>query len=216
MIIGSGAASCADSSCTGFTTCQNAEGAGYDNSETWTEDHQTVDEDNTSDPGRGSQDISITYNSGTARVFHSFTGVSERKGHFLFKISDATPASIQDIYITDDGSTTQLRIRIYTDGSIGISDGTSTSYTTDVMSDATWYHIWWHYIKGSGSDAFLSAEFTAKTTYAPVGSGNKYVEITNGVSNQDISREQFLESHGSTIQLDQILGKNTTIGTVCP
>lgn len=208
---------CADSSCTGFLVCQNAEGAGYDNSESWSESGGTVDEDNTSSPLRGSQDIAITYSGDNGTTTMNFTGSEATVyGSFYYGPGDATPASNKTVlYLLNSSSTAIMQIIVDTSSHLGVTcnDG-SFSTTTDTMADSTNYHVWYYYTTNGVDTSSCWVEFTAEGTRTPVGSGNKYTSDT-GTETDDADKLYLIHNKNTACQYDQILLKTSEIGTIC-
>jgi hypothetical protein len=222
FVIGSGAASCADSSCTGFLVCQNLEGTGYDNSETWTEgvgSNCTVDEDDTTATPRGSQDLKISTSTspGTCLTRTSFTAGSSIYYHIRFKA--AAIGVVADIGgLRDSTNTTQLHsITLLSTGALRSIDGSQTASTSGTLSAGVWYHIWGYYQKGTGSNSVHSVEFTADNVRTPTGSGSGYATGTAGTSTADAGIIRFLQTSENITghYHDQVLVKSTSIGTVC-
>ncbi len=219
-VIGGGvpAAGCADTSCTGFLICQNFEGTGYDNSETWTENvtgTAVVDEDDTTATIlRGSQQLKITAGDGTGSARTAFTASGTVYGHVKFKTGDATPtATVYIITLYDSTYGNNLSIRILTGGQLGLTDESHPGNTVGVLSDNTAYHIWFSYTKGAGTDAKYTLAFSATTTEPT--SGNNYCEVTVGHGTLNMSILWLMSASALVNDFDQILLKTTTIGTVC-
>ena len=121
------APACADSSCTGFEVCQNFEGTGYDNSESWTTWNGTpAEDDTTATLLRGSQQMALD---NTDRVYIGVAG-SPGQGslHFRYKAADGTPSTaFRFIKISYNGAGDDTSIALYhrTDGNIRAYNGGS-------------------------------------------------------------------------------------------
>lgn len=208
---------CDDSSCTGFDVCQNFEGEGYDNSESWTEsngEEGTIDEDEAGTVLRGSQSLEVIYGSSGGYVYSPAIDQGELYFHLLFRTPDATPASSTDILkLWTSGIATRYTLELQTNGTVRLTTAGNLASTTDSLSDNTTYHFWGYWKKGA-EDEEGWFEFTALATRTPVGSGNKYVEVTGGTNNDDI-RYLTLLQEGGTQFWDQILVKTTAFTAVC-
>lgn len=223
-----GGGDCADSSCTGFDICQNAEGTGYDNSETPHEEvvsgGEVNEDDTTATVLRGSQQIKIL-GAGSASSRINFPGPNETSEftarstlwlHFRVKMADVTPSGINvilNVFNTSSGVVAQLDMRTTND--LRIYNGSSYTTTSDnnLFTDATKKHVWVKYVKGTGSngvtEVYLSNNGTrpASATYS----------ITNGNATTDAVRIRFNEYNGVTggMYIDQIIARGTEIGDVC-
>lgn len=206
-------AACADSSCVGFDICQNFEGAGYDNSETWDELGGADEDDTTAPVGRDSQQIELIYTTESGRSYASITSRTAYYGHFIYWSNDATPASDKTIFALGDG--TPLTVINATDGTFGISCGGDYSYTVSTMSNSTVYHVWVYAAKGTGADAACSLGFS--TGRVEVTAGDAFASISTGTNTANIDAVQLIcdDDAASACYFDQVLLKSTSIGTVC-
>lgn len=209
-IAGSVTASCADTSCSGFLVCQNFEGTGYDNSETWAEScgsGATCDEDYTSSPLRGSQSYKFTTGTSGSSVYVNFTEQDEVYFHIKFSIDNDSGSDLIQI----GAGATSLFL-------IGYSSGTnklvynSATLSSVTISTGTVYHLWGYYKKGTGSDE-INRAWLSTTTTKP---GLVDYEIINGTSTGQASRISLKDSGNATsATFDQVLVSTTSIGDVC-
>lgn len=214
-------ASCADSSCAGFLTCQNFEGTGYDNSEIWEEISPcvgcTMDEDYTVNPGRGLQSLRMIPGADDPAVaWYPHASVSEVYVHFMFYFTAAPSLNNSDIFSSTDAGITQLvAVLMDTDRAIKISWlGVGVSSKTAPLSLNTWYHIWFYLKTGTGSNA----EYWLKVSTDRFEPGSPDISGTNGTWTLDRASEYPSTEHGTgqDQRYDQILSKTTPIGDVCP
>lgn len=173
---------------------QDFEGAGYDNSETWTEAGTgTLNEDDTTSPSPlvGSQSLRV--------VFAAETGTTTSPV-FAAQADCWLYARIHPVAIVTVGSTVSLtirhaageclRLRIMNTGLVGVRAGGGTeAVTVDAMSNGTEYHIWCHYIKGTGANAVATVGFSTDGTKPT--SGNKFASSVNGTATADADRVQI-------------------------
>ena len=209
-ILGAGgsAAACADSSCTGFLVCQNFEGTGYDNSESWTEScgaGATCDEDSTSSPLRGSQSYLYTSGTGASDVYKSFTESDEI--YFFVRFSIANDA-VSNIIIIKSNETI-----LFTVGYSPVSKKIAYNWTFgSAVSLGTTYYLWGYYKKGTGEDEINRAWIST----TPTKPGSVDYELTTGVSTGQANRIVLYDSaSGAGGKFDQVLVKTTEIGDVC-
>lgn len=209
------APTCDDSSCTGFDTCQNFEGTGYDNSETWTDDDGSINPDVTSSPGRGSQSCSLEWATESAHLIHSMTSRNSYYAHLLVKFSALASSGGATFFRFLGSDTDRLVLQIYETGEVLVFHGSSWSFTTDQMSINTWYHVFVYYALGTGSNGVAWVEWTAASTRSPSGSGNKYAEVTDGDSTGAVDSIAISETDGSILYVDQVLARASAITEVC-
>jgi hypothetical protein len=213
-------ASCADASCTGFMFCQNFEGTGYDNSETWTyetwTEKGTVDPDSTSPALRGTQSCAIA---NTSYIKHDTGGTyTELYSFARYQFADATPTVVTYVYRNQDGTADFGAIRLGTSGKLTCFHGTATTTAETALSDATTYYIWIHFKASTGAgDGIMTA--TVSTTRNPAeATAALGCSVTNGDdADTNIDSVWFGNSAdgGAGVSVDQILVKTTAIGTVC-
>ena len=214
------AARCADSSCTGFLICQNFEGTGYDNSESWSEYipvDGVLDEDDTTTPMRGSQQLK---NAGASSNYPiatspSFTGSSTIGFHLRYRATDSTPASARYmVSLHDSGDAVVMHLDIRTNGEIRVYHGTGYATTTDTpVADGTMVHLWGYYVAGSGADGVYKLYKSANSTKPE----SKSIDGSNGTSTADVEVIKLWEYNNETggAYFDQVLVSTAEIGTVC-
>jgi hypothetical protein len=121
-------------------------------------------------------------------------------------------------------SSTLLTFYVSTTGTLGFyiqGDAYPAGYvfTTDSISDNTWYHGWIHYKVSSGAtDGLLTFEFTPASTRTETGTGNKFATRTHNITTQITRSAAMLVSTGDagyTVYFDQWLDRGSSIGTVC-
>lgn len=202
-------ASCADSSCTGFLTCQNFEGTGYDNSESWTEScgaGATCDEDSTASPLRGSQSYKFTSGTGDSYIYHAITASDEI--YFFARVNIANDASGYLITIQNN-TTTVFTVGYNAGNNKFIYNGATLGH--ECLTGTT-YYIWGYYKKGTGSDE-INRAWVGTTTTKPASTD---YEITNGTSTAQANRIYNYDSaNGAGATFDQVLVSTTAIGDVC-
>lgn len=137
-------------SCADYLVCQNFEGAGYDNSETWTEGGTgTKDEDYATAPAPlcGSQSLGIDATAATGSTYGTFASTDEVWMHFLYYVPAAAPASNNIISSVQAGASGRGAVLYRTDGAWGMQHG-SVFWNSGATKPtaATLYHVWWHYV----------------------------------------------------------------------
>lgn len=203
--VGWGGVPAAVNECEGKLICQNFEGAGYDNSETWSESGTTINEDYETVVLRGSQSLlldnaaagnpivtSPTFSSATVWVF------------FRFRFPGALPAgnaSFAAIYGNNPGDPLTLvlisyqasitGIRVYTD-SVNLDSGAISADTT--------YYCWIRYTAGSGANATVTLYLDTDNT-RPAATAT----TTSGTRTQNATFFRAFGPTGCDIVIDQIL-----------
>lgn len=209
----------APSECTGKLICQNFEGTGYDNSESWTETIGTngiIDEDDTTATVlRGSQQLKIYSgdNGKTSSTYAGFTVDSDTTtyAHFRYKTTDATPSA--DRIIATIRATTEILCTVYlettSEFAVIASGGTKANGTT-TSSDNTMFHIWVEYTEGTGSNGTCSLYVSATATKPSVEASS-----TDGASTATPNRFYLQQGSGSSTGFfDQVLVDDADIGDV--
>jgi len=231
---------CADSSCTGFLICQNFEGTGLDNSETYGDygDAGTVDWvidsnapgcvgcvadlDYATGPGRGSQSFRI--NNGTEGSFNlvdmNFGGrsaPSEIYIHFMIKLVTAPDIEYADcMSLWEDTITDNMTILINSSGQlyIGCNVGAESSSATGALTPGTWYHVWAYFKSGAGNDAIgwlkLSTDTTEPGSATISKSDFNYTDVFDLIGFTTSSASSEYE-----YIIDQVLYSSSSIGNVC-
>jgi hypothetical protein len=164
----------------GCPTClvsQDFEGAGYDNGETWTESGTaTIDEDYTGVVLAGSQSLRIVYVSNLGAASTSFSANDDIWIYCLIRpiaIHSATRNLIEVL-----NNTTTLGLARITSGGAIVASATATATTVATMSTGTTYHLWVHYVKGSGANSVLSVAFS--TDGVRPTSGDNFAGVATG------------------------------------
>lgn len=197
---------------TGGTTYlvdQNFEGAGYDNSETWTETagSGSIDEDSTSGPLRGSQSLVVA--SGATSLTETVithTSAGEVWGHAIVKFGAAPTTTMPLITHT----TSLFGIDFSTTGVTRVNCDSSFSGTTNVANSTK--HVWWHYKKGTGANA-VCEYWLGDTTSRPATAERS---ITNGALTLNATGLSLKARYSSSATYDQILVDDADIATVTP
>jgi hypothetical protein len=205
-----GDTTCADSSCTGFLVCQNFEGSGTDNSETWTDENGSPNRDYTTEALRGTQSVYLVEYDFIGS--NTFTASGEIWLHFILQVNSRTSSAADKkiIYL----NTTDLYIGLSEYGGFIIGDGTRYDYGSGTFDVGTNYHVWLYYKKvATSGDGIMRLYFGTDRTIP----GTADAEFTNGVSTTDISKIYFHANSGQGISLilDQVLVKTAAISPVC-
>ncbi len=218
-VIGS---SCNDCSHSGLLICQNFEGTGYDNGESWAETIGTngiANEDYTATVLRGSQSLLVYGGDAGQNSFTTYTLSADQSTlytHTLFQV-DSLAAATSIIKGDNSAAANILTIsQTITTGTVSVWCGGTGATTVSGMSVGTTYHVWGKYVKGTGANAFCSVEFTAANVYSPTGTGNAYVEKTTGSSATDIHNIKLYSTAAVNHIFDQVLSSTSAITNVCP
>lgn len=164
---------------------QNFEGAGYDNAETWsTLGGGTINPDATDIVLLGSQSFKVTagdFVAGSAYI--STAAGAERWGHMQFQITTSGNRIIAESQ--DSGFAAQIQIVAINGGGIRVYSGAVNATTSATWSTGTKYYLWWHYLKGTGTDAVAEVWFSTTTT-KPADASAGHAKVTTGTSTADL------------------------------
>lgn len=177
---------------------QDFEGTGYDNSETWSEAGTgTVDEDYTSVVLAGSQSLRIVTSGTVGRTTSpTFTAQADVWVYCLFR-PVSIPATQRWVFQLRDASSALCSLRFNSSGTLTIRAGSAGgTATVTALSAGTTYHIWMHYIKGSGSDATGTVGFSTSGTKPT--SGNEFASHTAGNATTDADRLELGDAAGAS------------------
>ena len=201
--------------CTGFMFCQNFEGTGYDNSETWTEGG-TVDEDYTTTVLRGSQSCSLADSSS---IRHNTGGTyTEIYAFARYRFADATPTSSTYIYKNLDGSADFGGLKLLTTGRLSCDHGAQSNVSSGSLSSDTTYYIWIHFKASTGAgDGIMSATVSTTRNPAEATAALGCSEEAGDDADTNIDTVYFGSSAagGAGVIVDQVLVKTSAIGAVC-
>lgn len=206
--------------CTGLLVCQNFEGTGYDNSETWTSGwNGTPDPDNATSPAplRGSQSLSIAGATGYAGVYHSMGDQGELYGHFLLRYNAdfAGETVLVQLGRTDNYDVPVAKIKTSA-GQLIPMFGTQTDVYVAISKDTT-YRVWWYFKAATGAcdnNGIIRVWLTntATTTGPWAGTPDAKVEIGDVCPpTWTLKYLDFLNNDtGVTIFVDQVYVKTST------
>ena len=217
-VIANFASSCNDSSCSGFDICQNFEGTGYDNSETWTVDTKTggtVDpDDTTATILRGSQQLKILMGtSGAPFARHSFTSASEKWLHFMFKFSGTVGNGTVLARLSNTaGGILQADVELDATKHPKVYHGSASATSSSTITAGTLYHFWLHYLAGSGSNGVADMYWGTD----PVRANNEHLTITTGTSTANVAYLDLTDDNATHANFyDQVLIRSAEITNVC-
>jgi hypothetical protein len=219
-VVGGGAPAAAPvNECDGKLLCQNFEGTGYDNSESWTESGEetyTVNEDYTSTILRGTQSLYMyaadvsTLGETKAALGATYT---ELYGFFRIRLVTLPLVPYSVISLFDDSANQPFLLYIDIDGSLSINHGSTEGYGTFEMSAGTTYYVWWYWQKGTGVNGVAWVKIDTDNTI-PVSND---CSITAGNSAYSATKFGFIVGAYTGIHsfiIDQVLVDNAAIGDV--
>ena len=217
---GASSAVCTDANpvgnCTGFVLCQNFQTAttGWDNSETWSV-AGTVDPVSTSPALRGTQSASIANSSS---ISHALSDLAEFYAFARWQFADVTPSAGTTFFKANHGGSQIGSIILNTNGKLSCGHGVSTNTASTALSNTTMYYIWFHHKSDpAGLAGIMTAEVSTTRDYADVNAALG-CSVTNGADTDAHTSLLWLQANvdgGAGISIDQILVKETEIGTVC-
>lgn len=222
MMTGDGTSTACTECPAGVLACQNFEGTGYDNSETWAElvgTGGTVDEDDTTATViRGSQQLKLS--AGDEGETSSSTVTFAEKGeiwwHVIINLPDATPSSTTTI-ISINGAGINGYVSLLTTGKLRVYNGTEYCVGSATLSDGTAYHIWGHHKAESVDTAGDGeAQIWVGTTSTRPETGDCATPVTTGTSEAVTTKLSLKMSYQHTAYFDQIIVDDAEFTSVCP
>lgn len=172
---------------------ENFEGTGFEN--TWTiEGGGTVDPDYTGVVLNGSQSLRVaSTNVAMARARHDFPSgpYSELWGYFRLQMI-ALPSTTRQFFRLRDGSATVVfTLQVTSGGMIGVVAGGTGGNTVSAVTAGNTFNFWWHWKKGTGSNAIGSVGFSADGSLVEVTSGNGFHQRSAGTATTDAAEMHF-------------------------
>ncbi len=213
LFVGGGVSAAASNECASTLICQNFEGTGYDNSESWTEaaacdDTQAVcNEDYVTSPAplRGTQSLILTYISANGTTKITFADQTEVSGHFKVRVLNDSAFTFFEIM----HSTTSHFLFGY--------NSTDNKYVSTATLGATAFtvpethYVWFHFKEGTGADAIKRSWYSAASRVWP-GDGNEDINVTNSTSTGHVDTLRLSALAADSIIIDQIIVKAGTAG----
>ena len=225
LMMAGGASAPACNDCTGKLLCQNFEGAGYDNTESYTESPgaggSIDEEDTTATILRGSQQLKVySVDSNASSVTSAaFSATSPLYTHFLFKKS-ALPSTEGNVFQIKAGSTVLCNVIAWRNGSgqegklyVQAAGGTAQTHGT-VLSNDTPYHIWVEYTADSGAND-ASCKLNIGTSTTNPGATNQK-NSNNGTQDGTPTVVSMWARYAVSHYFDQLIVDDAPIETVCP
>lgn len=157
-------------------------------------------------PLQGSYSLQI--NASADAATHSFTAQSDVWAYYLFSTSNAANTSMR-VYFLDaaDAAQAEASANSATYWRANSGGGTNANSTVgDVVTD-TKYHIWLHYVKGTGANAIL--EIYASTDGIK---GTVKANRTSGTSTGDAAKIRLNLSTSTLCIFDRVIVSSTEIG----
>lgn len=199
------------STCSGYTVCQNFEGTGYDNSETWSTSG-TANPDSTSPALRGSQTMSLAAGAYAYRNITAMTG--DVSVHMIVQLSTISANTGQFIFGANTGGDTRFGVTLQTAGGLrGYHGNAGCDTAAGAIAANTPIHLWVDRTRGTGSNGTL-ALYVSSTRTKP---GSAACSLSNGDGAFDIDRlVLYALGDTATKHYDQIMVKSSVIGSVVP
>lgn len=158
---------------------QDFEGTGYDNSETWSEAAGDPNEDYTGTVLAGSQSLLLDGTSATQRTDSpTFASTADAWVYMLIRVTDLPSSTENFITLISTGPVGLFSADITSGGNLRVSGSVNSATTVSAMSVDTTYHVWIHYVAGSGVNAVCSVAFS--TDGVRPTTGNNFTSVSNG------------------------------------
>lgn len=181
---------------------ENCEGTGTPAD--WTDIVGSPDWDYTTTVLEGSESLHIV---GSQLTEIDFTAQSDVWVYFKFRAISSITDNPYVFNLQDSSNVNVARIRLITPTSIRAYNGTAnTTSASSTIAVDTAYHVWLHYVKGSGSDG----ETTIYTSTSGT-KGSAVASVTTGTATTDAVTFQF-NSNTNGVIFDRILVLDSEIG----
>jgi hypothetical protein len=169
----------------------------------------TIDWEETSVVGQGSQSLRIVSSATNDSVWGAFTAKNEIWCHFMWRWSALGGSA--SIFQLRGGGSLRCRVITTTAGVLTVGHGSTTSSNVaDAVPADTWVHVWVHYALGSGANGVADVEWSTTTTR--VGSGTKFQSVSTGTSTTSVDRFYCgaEANETQTVYFDQMLADDAT------
>lgn len=181
-----------------YTVKQDFEGAGYDNSETWTEAGTgTKNEDYTATVLVGTESLNLAFvgQNGTTSIT---LAADQGSAWVYFQVHFLVLPATGKIFfrLTDSAAANPLTVENLTGNLLRMRVGSSVVTLVDAITTGVTYHVWVKYIKGTGSDA--QGELAVSTDGTKPTSGNWFTSTSSGTSTTDVNKLFFGTANTST------------------
>lgn len=203
--------------CSPYDICQNLEGAGYDNSETWTEtlNGATINEDYSTSPILGSQSLSVLDGGVDGWTQASFSAhADETVTHVYFQMRvDVDVSETAYIVRLYDGAGNAGYVSLLTNGHLKLYSGTGEDEGTTDVSGGGVFHVWFDWKTEIGSGNGIMHLYVSANSTKP---GSSEATITNGTADYpgiDTLQIRATGSNNCVIIYDKILVSDSTIGS---
>lgn len=193
-----------------FLINQGFEGTGFDNSETWSAGSWNSDYTTSPAPLVGSQSA---YASEVAGTMSSPSFTAQAEVWFYFRINFTTNAAANNTSFAEirAGGTTVFQLKHRTGNKLLVTcAGASTGDTVNTISNGTTYHIWCHYIKGTGANAVASVGFSSDGVRPIIGNGFQTTAL--GTATGDATLIRFNSGTGFDFVVDKVRVSSSVIG----
>lgn len=170
----------------------------------WT-DSGSVNWDYTTSPAAGSQCAQFGA-AGAEYSTYTISAIGDVWVFFAIRVDAFTAGN--DMVRLRDGSSDIVAFRAHTSGQFRLACGGQTGTTS--MSPGTWYYVWIHYVKGTGSDGTCDA-FVSTTTTKP---GTATIALSGTTATANITQLRSYGLNTTTIHsLDYIRADDVAIGS---
>lgn len=130
--------------------------------------------------------------------FTLYNSVTIAGGSSRFKFRDSAGTILATFIIQSDGTLA------------AIAEGGGLSATVSTLSINTTYYLWFHYKKGTGSDAICDVSFS--TNGIRPTSGNSFTSSTNGTGTVAAGQFYFIYNNNNTAEfVDRVIVNNSQI-----
>jgi len=203
---------CYGNTCSDFLICQNFEGSGYDNGESWTDVYANSNPDYTTTALRGAESW-YGYDTGSdALARASISGTPSEAWFFLrFQVTNSS-ASGNKIVTLRYGTTTRMTVEVLSTGYLRITHGISSKDGTTPIANSTTYYLWGYYKASTGGNGIATIWLNTSGTKPT----DSEATLPDGSQTGSVDRIYLTGSlTTSATIIDQVLVDDSSIGDVC-
>lgn len=162
----------------------------------------TVDWDASDQAYDGSQSAKITSTSISGTIStNTWAGADDIYGRFwLYTDHLTTASSVTILTLTGTGTTGQIKMLGSSDCLFAVAGGGSNGFMSGgcAIPTNTWVRVWWHYTKGTGSNATMRVWWATTDTHPGNGDAAHYAISSNGTNTTQTTRSIFNSEFSGT------------------
>lgn len=172
----------------------------------------TINWDEATVVGHGSQSLQITSSGTNDDVYGSISASTTVYGHFMWRW--ASLGGTATIHTMRTTGSIRLEVQTSSSGALTILHGSASATVTDAVPTNTWVHIWVRYTAGSGSNGIGEIGWSTDTTRPT--SGTKFASVTTGTNTTSVDRFYVGSNANETLNeyFDQVIADDAAYPSI--